>query len=323
MKDDFPRRALGAHLDIPEEVYHADLLLDEPTLNNSVAKALLAATPLHAWTAHPRLNPGWEPTVKEAFDLGSAAHFLLRSGEAKIHVVDAPDWKKKDARDERDEARAAGKLPLLTDQWERVQIMALCARKQLAEHEIGQVFDDPRGFSDVTAIWKKDGVAKRCRFDRIFPEDRLIIDLKTTGESAEPFGFGRTVARYGYDIQEAHYTEGAAAVYGGKPDDWRFLFVVLEKDAPHGLSVVALNGSDREFARVKARRASDLWSACLRSGRWIGYPAKIVTTELPSWAERQWSDREVRDSEIKARTGKDALEAAFAFQSPNPMKEAV
>lgn len=96
MKDGFPRRALGAHLDIPEEVYHADLLLDEPTLNNSVAKALLAATPLHAWTAHPRLNPGWEPTVKEAFDLGSAAHFLLRSGEAKIHVVDAPDWKKKD-----------------------------------------------------------------------------------------------------------------------------------------------------------------------------------------------------------------------------------
>lgn len=323
MATDFRRYGLGAHADIPEATYHADKLLDEPTLNNSVAKALLAATPLHAWTAHPRLNPGWEPTVEDAFDIGSAAHSLLRSGEAKIHVVDAPKWTKKDAREERDEARAAGKLPLLTEQWERVQIMALCARKQLDEHEIGQVFDSPEGFSDITALWRKDGVAKRCRFDRIFPDARLIVDLKTTGESAEPMGFGRTVARYGYDIQEAHYTEGAAAVYGGKPDDWTFLFVVLEKDAPHGLSVVALNGSDKEFARIKARRAADLWRACLTSGRWIGYPAKVVTTELPAWAERAWMDREVRDSEIKQRTGKDALEAAFAFQSPSQMKEAV
>ena len=59
---------------VASETYHADLLRPEPTLSSSLARVVLNRSPLHAWTAHPRMNPAYEPTERKTFDIGRAAH---------------------------------------------------------------------------------------------------------------------------------------------------------------------------------------------------------------------------------------------------------
>ena len=45
---------------LPDDAYHADPC-PGPSLSSSVAKLMLDRSPLHAWHAHPRLNPNFEP----------------------------------------------------------------------------------------------------------------------------------------------------------------------------------------------------------------------------------------------------------------------
>ena len=47
-----------------EDCYHADPA-DAPSLSASIAKILIAETPLHAWTAHPKLNPNFVREEKD------------------------------------------------------------------------------------------------------------------------------------------------------------------------------------------------------------------------------------------------------------------
>ena len=65
-----------------------------PALSSSIARKLLGYSPLHAWYAHPVLNPGGEREEKEAYDIGTAAHALLldaaqRSQEQMHEVLEA------------------------------------------------------------------------------------------------------------------------------------------------------------------------------------------------------------------------------------------
>ncbi|KKM79757.1 hypothetical protein LCGC14_1346860, partial [marine sediment metagenome] len=57
---------------ISEATYHADALLNVPTLNKTTAHVMLTRSPRHAWLQHPRLNPDYEPEVKPTFVLGKA-----------------------------------------------------------------------------------------------------------------------------------------------------------------------------------------------------------------------------------------------------------
>src|SRR5262245_50563917 len=71
--------------DIPLAEYLADPC-PAPSLSASIAHILLSQSPRHAWEAHPRLNPHYEPEEAEAFDLGTAAHAYLLEG-AEVFVT--------------------------------------------------------------------------------------------------------------------------------------------------------------------------------------------------------------------------------------------
>src|SRR3990167_11354210 len=69
-----------------------------PALSASIAHLLIAKSALHAWYAHPRLNPNYQQTESAEFDYGRAAHAVLLEGdESRLHVIEADDWRKKDA----------------------------------------------------------------------------------------------------------------------------------------------------------------------------------------------------------------------------------
>lgn len=282
--------AAGIHRGLAPDRYHGDPA-PVPSLSSTLARAMIAQSPRHAWALHPRLNPGHQPAEREAFDLGTAAHTSLLSVGAKVYVVDAPDWLSKEARAERQEARAAGLVPILAEQAEAVARMTSAVRGRLFAMGLGYVFTNA-ACSEVAALAQIEGCWCRCMVDFV-AQDGWLYDLKTTMD-ASPEAVRRSVESYGYHVQASHYLETWRAA-GGEAKGLRFVFV--EKSPPHEVTVAELvddlaDPSDwGAIAREQTARARALWRHCLASGDWPGYPAQIVTIGAPAWVGEKWAER--------------------------------
>lgn len=278
---------VGRHR-IQAERYHQDPC-PAPSLSSSIARLLIASSPLHAWTAHPRLNPAWRPQVSDKFDLGTVAHAYLLEGAADFVIVEAADWKTKAAQEARDKARSAGKTALLAEQWTRVQAMKEAAQRQLDAYQ-----DAPRPFKNGTAeetlVWQEPGgVWCRARLDFLHADGRICDDLKTSW-TANPTTWGRTTLwGGGYDIQAAFYLRGLKAVLG---KDAAFRFVVIEAEPPYALSVIGLDPQGLELGARKVQAAIRDWRECLETDRWPGYPQHCCFADVPPWEAARWEARE-------------------------------
>lgn len=284
--------ALGRH--ISGGAYHADPA-ETPSLSSSIAHTLCTGSPAHAWTQHPRLNPEFERIEDGKFDVGTAAHALLLQGEQIAEVIDADDWRTNAAKDQRDEARAAGRVPLLAHQWQEVQAMVQAARRQLDALKITPpLFRD--GKPEQAIVWREPAAGISCRalIDWLHDDFSAIDDYKTTGGSADPEPWTtRTLFQIGADIQVAFYLRGIKALTGEEPE-WRY--VVQETFPPYALSVISLGPDVLAVADAKVQYAIAKWAACLEADFWPGYPTQVCFAQLPGWIEEQWMTREAREA---------------------------
>lgn len=121
---------------ITADRYHADPMR-VPSLSSTLARLVIDQSPLHAWTASPRLNPDWEPEEKKSFDIGRAFHREML-GEGEDYVV-IPDGLLSDdggARSKEAKAfiagcRARGLTPIKSEEAEAVRAMVASARRAL------------------------------------------------------------------------------------------------------------------------------------------------------------------------------------------------
>jgi hypothetical protein len=280
-------------VDISAADYHADKVADAPSLSASVANILLNCSPLHAWHAHPRLNPDFVREDEDRFSVGTVAHALFLQGEDVAVVVDAADWRTKAAKEERDAARAAGQVPLLAHQWDAVRTMVDAIRVQVDRFPISPpLFTN--GKPERTLVWEEpSGVVGRARADWLHLDGSAIDDLKTTGASASPEAWSRTMLGFGADVQQAWYQRGARALMLGDTPEFRF--VAVETRPPHALTVFSLAPDALAAANAKVEYALMTWRQCLASGDWPGYPRRVCYIQSPAWAENQWAEREYRD----------------------------
>lgn len=274
--------------------YHADTDCEVPSLSRSVASILCKQTPLHAWTAHPRLNPDYAAKEAAHFDIGSVAHDLLLRGLEAAEVIDADSWRTAAAQDARDAARKAGKVPLLTKDWERVNTMVRVARVQLEQHDADPpMFTD--GMAEQTVMWQEaPGVWCRALVDWLRNDRVTIDDYKTTGKSADPRAWTRSMFDNAGDIQAAFYARGVQKLTGVRPT---FRFCVQETTPPFALSVITPSADVLELANAKVDTAINIWARCLKANRWPGYGATVVTAELPSWEATQFYTRDLDNEE--------------------------
>ncbi len=305
----------GIH-DISAERYHSDPC-ETPSLSAGLAAKMLAATPLHAFAASSRLNPDYEPDNKTQFDIGSACHELLTGKGRGIYVVDADDYRTKASQQQRDEARAGGYTPLTRPQNEQVRRMVRLARVQMRAHGIGDPFEGGR--NEVALIWEQDGVMNRIMVDFLDEQNRVAYDLKTLAGVADADRWLRRSMEHGVDLRAAQYLDGLKAVLGG---EWTYRFILLEKEQPHCLSVAQLTEGALFMGRKKIRRARQMWGHCLKSGVWPGFSTQIAVVEPPSFYEANWLERESFEAEHRRSTGKDILDTAMRWQSPQVSTQA-
>lgn len=297
------------------DAYHADPA-PEPSLSSTLARTLMNQSPLHAWTACPRLNPDFIPEDKKTFDIGRAAHRELLGAGGDWTVI--PEGylssngaaSTKEAKQFIADAREAGLTPIKATEAAAVQQMAAACRARL--DSMGIKLDPAR--SEIAALAKIDGVWTRCMVDNA-PEKGPLIDFKTTVD-ASPEAIRRSVQGYGYDVQEAHYRAVWEAATGEKR---KFLFVFQEKTAPYETQVVQLYADDdapgdwMAPAREKAKAARRLWGECLAADCWPGYPPRILSIDAPAWHAGRWEERKMAMADAPSPA---AVRAAFAAQAP-------
>lgn len=282
----------GGIYQITNEEYHRDPC-PVASVSRGVIASLVNSTAAHTKMKHPKLNPDYQQEEKTSFDIGTAAHSLFLEGIDNCEVIDAADWKTNKAKTERDEARLAGKVPLLVHQYEDVLNMAMAAHTALAESELNITSLYDEGDTEQTYIWQEGETYCRCRLDWISKDRQVIIDYKTA-ESASPEAFSRSIFNYAYDIQHAFYTRGVKAIDGTDPV---FIFMVQETTAPYLCSFLALDPMALDIGVRKVEQGLKLWSECMKSGIWPGYPQRVCYLETPPWALTRWEQKEA-DNEL-------------------------
>jgi hypothetical protein len=273
---------------MPADDYHADPCV-EPSLSSSIGKIIISRSPLHAWAAHPRLNPDHEPEERTTFDLGSAAHALLLEGEDRMQVIDAPDYRTKVAQEARAAARQAGRHPVLSAQYRDVTRMVVIARAAIAGCDDLGGLTLADGESERVIVWQEDGIWLRARLDWKARDDRAVLDYKTSTD-AEPGAFSRQISRMAYHFQAAFYRRGMKALTGKAPE---YTLIAQEVETPYGVSFHGCAPSLMAIADDQVEMAITIWRKCIRSNVWPGYSQRIHWAEAESWQLAEHEERQL------------------------------
>lgn len=225
-----------------------------------------------------------EPKV--AFDVGHAVHAKVLGEGAEIVVIDAPDWRTKAAREERDAAYASGLTPVLRAQADEIDGMV---EQVLAHPEARKIFEAESGDREISLFARDEetGVDLRARFDYL-DAGRIGADLKTTSGEASPQGFAKSAATYGYDVQQEHYEDVLQTITGERTP---MRFVVVEKSAPYLVGVYQLDPDFVALGKRRARAARSIYAACVAADSWPGYSSEVQYAIPPMWLIYETDDR--------------------------------
>jgi hypothetical protein len=265
--------------DLPHDAY-----LQHPALSASQAKVLVQP----GGPARYRYQLDNPQPPRDVFDFGHAAHAMVLGVGPSMITVNAPDWRTKAAQQERDAIRAAGAIPLLEADGDRVLGMAAALK---AHPVASRLLHPDSGEPEVSLFWTDDvyGVDRRGRVDwlrRPDPDGRLIlVDYKTTSD-ASPAGIARSVWQYGYTLQAAWYRELVIGL--GLARSAPFVFVFQEKDPPYLVHCVELDEQALLIGAELCERALKIYARCREVDRWPGYADEALSlVSLPPWAVRQ------------------------------------
>ena len=176
--------------EIAEDVYHADPVPGGSLSSSGARKLLPPSCP--ARFRHERDHP---PASTPSMERGTAAHRLVLGTGAEIVQVDAADWRTKAAQDERDKARADGKVPLLAAECRKVQDMAATTQVLQA---MGLTEAGGLTVSQISLRFTEDDLMGKTQ-DLIDPEIRRtglrnaeffweVVEARPTGPAPAPRG---------------------------------------------------------------------------------------------------------------------------------------
>ncbi len=188
--------------------------------------------------------------------------------------------------------------------------MVAAAREQLEDRKLGYLFSDG-GQAEVCAVWQEGDIWLRQLIDWLSLRvgSGIFADYKTTDMSVAPHLLGRQMVTAGWPIQAAMGERALDVLDPGSKGKRHYLFVVQETEKPYCLNVVEIGPDPLTMGAKMLDRGVEQWRACMKADRWPGYPAEIVTPELPGWFEAQELNREIHEAaraRIPQSNGRDA-----------------
>lgn len=263
---------------LEESLYHSN-----PALSSTGARKLLESPArFDYWRKHP------EPH-KDAFDIGTAVHSkVLGTGWGVIeypaeHLTDSGKVSTKAATVAWvAEQRAKGMVVVTPSQTAHINGMVDAVLAHPDARELFEQSGNPE--ASIFATDENTGVDVRARFD-FLPDltgaDPWCVDLKTTAKSAAGPEFLKTVANFGYHVQQEWYLHALELVTG--EFFGRMKFVVVETYAPYLVAVHELSEQFAEIGAEKGKRARARFAECTAAGIWPGYESGDPL-QPPMWA---------------------------------------
>jgi hypothetical protein len=260
-------------LNVTPDEYH-----QLPGFSASIAKTLIERSPLHAWTQHPSFGAKGKKPTKE-MDMGTVIHRLVLGKGKSFVVVNCDDWRTSKAKDARDEARAAGLVPVLAKDYDRA-----CEAAKRIVFELKRRGIELNGASEVAIGWTElEDLDCRCMLDHVWLDTGAILDLKITGNAA-PGAVERNAENMGYALQAAAYKRAVEQIKPELVGRTRFLFAFCEPEDPFAVNVCEPDGMFREIGELRWNRACREWDGCLKTNHWPAYGAGVNTISAPQWA---------------------------------------
>lgn len=282
---------------VPHTDYHLDRIEGHPGphFSRSVAVRILHQSPLHAYQAHPLLGGQGDDEPSDLMDKGALIHSMIlgtgpeivpvyvHANKAKIGpTVPALDWRKDEAQEIRDAARAAGMLPVLPHIFEECSEAAEAIRARLLDFEI--VAGEPHE-AEVTALWHESDpqgevVPCKARLD-LYPWGNWIGDLKVQ-RNLNVSSFEWSVKKLGLDIQAYAYSSAVVAKHPELAGRMAFEWLLVERKPPYDVAIIPASATILSLGESRWKRALKVWRECLASGRWPG------TGRLPALQARPY-----------------------------------
>lgn len=263
----------GIHEGLPFSNY---LALD--AVSASVLKEVDAKTPAHA--RQRQLTP-FKPTPAQR--LGTLAHMALLEPdrwEKDVRPVEKVDRRTKAGKERQAELDVMAEV---NPNLEFVQPEEMDAALSMREAVLANPYAAALlsvGRSELSLVWRDGELRCKARLDHDNSEHGVIVDLKTAAD-ASCDGFAKAVARYRYAMQAAWYMDAAEAIGLGPR---RFVFIVVENQAPWSVALYELDDVAIHNARQRVAVAVDKWRTSIKTDFYPAYPQEIQTLELPKWA---------------------------------------
>ncbi len=283
----------GIYRDITEADYRADPF--GGSFTQSLAKVLLAHSPLHAREESSLAEQREEDEEAEKYvkaqAIGNAVHKEILGRGKEIEVIDAKDFKKDVAKDARDAAHAAGRVPILAKHMVIADRMLGRARDQLRRHEDKDAFT--AGSGEVMIAWQEDGVWFRALVDWLSDDLRTVDDYKSSGMSMAEHVLGKRAETAGWHVQHAFIARGLDVLDPAGAGRRRHRNIAQEQFHPFALNVMHHDKYWLTMGRKKVDAAVAVWTAARKSNRWACYPPVSVCPDYPGFKEKQWLEREL------------------------------
>ncbi len=265
--------------DIPVEEYHADPC-PGGSLSSTGIRKLVNDCParFHYDLSHPQ-------KPKAVFDFGHVAHMLVLGKGEDVCVVNSDAWCTKAAKEQRDEAREAGRVPILQKDFDTAFAMA----RVLEQHEFAaQCFQN--GKPEQALFWHDRVFDIWCRalLDWMPNEPCIIFTDYKTCRSSKPDDLARAMFERGYYIQAAFYLEGIRELELAEQP--HFLFAFQEKEPPFLITVAEPNADALYWGRLHVIKAKETFVECTESGVWPGYADDVAGLDLPGYAAKRFQD---------------------------------
>jgi len=260
-------------------LYHSD-----PGVSNSMLSSM-AKSPAHCWGLH--VNPA-RPVIgsTDAMKLGTLAHCYVLEPEEVIRRYATKPEGMSFATKEGKAWRASvppgidivSQGDMTQAQQQRAAIWSVPALRNLIS----------QGKAEESAFWNDKATGLRCRARPDWlhftgPKRAVVLDIKTIAELT-PESVAKSVAKYGYHRQQAHYTAGVEAC-GIEVEE--FVFGFVSSSYPYLAVAYVLDDQTRDQGVDEVSELLSRFAECQRSNIWPAFGDGYQLMSLPNWAKRE------------------------------------
>ncbi len=268
---------------LPAQAYHSD-----DAVGSSLIRKLQTSTPMHALAmlATPMASP--------ALSLGTALHAAMLEPENDLaQAVVQPDIDKRTKLGKEEYATFAalneGRCIITPDQAQQLDGMVIaCLKDWRIKHALSACKK-----REVSVFGSVGGLKAKARLDA-WNGHGMVLDLKTTRDLA--CDFEKSIANFGYGLQAAWYREVLRSVFRSEgrlmPDDFSFVFLVVETAHPHGTAVYRMSDEVMDCYSDRLVELQKQWWECVLMNEYPGWPqTDVVDIGLPAWAMKKLQEQ--------------------------------